>query len=211
MLDNCIYYEFIPKEEWGKEFPIAIPLREVELGQTYAMVITTTAGLWRYTPGDTVTFTSTDPYRIVISGRTKQYINAFGEEVMVSNTDQALSKTCEAHHTVVTEYTVAPQYFESGKKGGHQWLIEFEKPPGDMATFARDLDLNLQSINSDYEAKRYKSMALECLQIDPLPPGTFMSWMRARGKLGGQNKVPRLCNSREYIDQILSFISKQNP
>lgn len=211
MLDNAIYFEFIPKEEWGKMNPEAIPLREVEVGKTYAMVISTNAGLWRYTPGDTVTFTSVDPYRIIVSGRTKQYINAFGEEVMVSNTDKAISISCEEHDAIVSEYTVAPIYFAGEGKGGHQWLIEFEKMPADLKAFEGSLDKNLQAINSDYEAKRFKGMALECLQIVALPKGTFLDWMRERGKLGGQNKVPRLCNTREYVDQILSFIKKEDP
>lgn len=210
MLDNSIYYEFIPREEWGKEFPETVTLKEVELGETYALVISTNAGLWRYTPGDTVTFTSLDPYRIMISGRTKQFINAFGEEVMVGNTDKAIARTCEEFDAIVSEYTVAPVYIEDGQKGGHEWLIEFAREPGDLDAFSRKLDLNLQAINSDYEAKRYKDMALSNLRIKTLPENTFIEWMRRRGKIGGQNKVPRLCNSREYVDQILSFIEEKS-
>ena len=203
LLDNGIYYEFLPPEEWDKEAPQAIPLSEVEVGKNYAMVISTNSGLWRYVPGDTVKFTSTFPYKIKITGRTQQFVNAFGEEVMVSNTDKALSKTCQQTGAIASEYTVGPIYLTKNGKGGHEWLIEFEKEPHNMHRFSRLLDKNLQEINSDYEAKRFKDMALESLTLHSLPKGTFHNWLRSKGKFGGQNKVPRLANHRKYIDEIL--------
>jgi hypothetical protein len=206
LLDNGVYYEFLPMEEWDKEFPKAVPLEGVEAGKTYAMLISTNGGLWRYMIGDTVTFTSTYPFKIKITGRTQQFVNAFGEEVMVDNTDRALAQTCETLNAVVTEYTVAPVYFEGSGKGGHQWLVEFEKTPNNLGAFETLLDINLQKINSDYEAKRYKNMALEQLQIQQVPPGMFHKWMKARGKFGGQHKVPRLANNRKYVDEILKFM-----
>ncbi len=209
LLNNGIYYEFLPAGEWHKDHPQAIPLEEVELGINYALVITTNAGLWRYVPGDTVQFTSKYPYKIKITGRTNQFVNAFGEEVMVSNTDKALAETCQSLNSIVADYTVAPIYFNTTKKGGHQWLIEFEKTPANLALFNQLLDQNLQKINSDYEAKRYKDMALEQLKITVLPPKTFQKWLRSKGKYGGQHKVPRLSNSRKYVDDILGFSQRQ--
>lgn len=205
LLDNGIYYEFLPVEEWNKEYPRAIPLSEVEVGKNYALVISTNAGLWRYILGDTIIFTSTYPYKIQVTGRTKQFVNAFGEEVMVDNTDKALAKTCEETHATVIDYTVAPVYFRQGERGRHEWLIEFEQAPANLALFSQLLDKNLQAINSDYEAKRFKSIALERLKLRVLHPGTFQQWMRAKGKLGGQHKVPRLANDRKFIEEILSF------
>jgi hypothetical protein len=209
LLNNGIYYEFLPMSEWEKDDPQAIPLEAVERGRQYALVITTNSGLWRYTPGDTVTFTSTNPYRIKITGRTKQFVNAFGEEVIVENTDQALAHTCQQTGAIVLEYTVAPVYFEGADKGGHEWVIEFEQPPKDMSEFNRLLDLNLQKINSDYQAKRAKSLALKQLRLNHVPQGTFVDWMRSRGKYGGQNKVPRLANHRQYVDEILDFLGNK--
>ncbi len=206
LLDNGIYYEFLPPEEWHKEFPEAIPLEDVEIGKNYAIVVTTNSGLWRYVPGDTVKFTSKYPFKIKITGRTKHFINAFGEEVVVENSDKALSMTCQEMGASVKEYTVAPIYIEGESKGGHEWLIEFERPPADMEHFANRLDLNLQSINSDYEAKRYKSMALNRLVARAVPRGSFYRWMKSKGKYGGQNKVPRLANHRKYLDEILAFV-----
>ncbi|GJM31652.1 MAG: hypothetical protein DHS20C18_06530 [Saprospiraceae bacterium] len=205
LLNNGIYYEFLPVEEWGSLHPQTVDLASVEIGKNYALVITTNSGLWRYLVGDTVTFTSVAPYKIRITGRTKQFVNAFGEEVMVENTDRALAMTCRVMDATVTEYTVAPIYFQGSGKGGHEWLIEFEKAPRDIALFKRRLDANLQKVNSDYEAKRYKSLALEQLQMRVLPKGTFHSWLRSKGKLGGQNKVPRLANHRKYVEEILDF------
>ena len=207
LLDNGIYYEFLPMEEWDKEFPQALPLEEVKVGVNYAIVISTNAGLWRYMPGDTVTFTSTYPYKIKVSGRTKYFVNAFGEEVVVENTDRALAITCQEMAVIVTEYTVAPIYFQGNRKGGHQWLVEFEKPPKDLNAFACLLDKNLQSINSDYEAKRFKDIALTQLQLCPIPPGTFIKWLRSKGKYSTQVKVPRLANHRDHIEEVLEFLN----
>ena len=195
-------------EEWQAEQPKAVGLAEVKPGKHYALVVSTSGGLWRYMPGDTVMFTSLHPYRIKVTGRTKQFINAFGEEVMVDNTDKALAQTCQATGAVVVDYTVAPQYLARGRKGGHQWLVEFEREPGDIAEFSDLLDRNLQRCNSDYEAKRYHSLALERLQLVPLPKGTFHNWLRTKGKLGGQHKVPRLANHRQYVDDILHFLGE---
>jgi len=209
LLNNGIYYEFLPMDQWDNEQPEAIPIWEVETGKNYAMLISTNGGLWRYLPGDTVTFTSTSPYKIKVTGRTKQFINTFGEEVMVENTEKALATTCRQLDAIVAEYTVGPIYLEGEGKGGHEWLIEFEQPPKDLEAFADRLDQNLQAVNSDYEAKRFGDMALERLHLRPLPSGTFHKWMRARGKLGGQNKVPRLANHRRYVEEILDFVEER--
>ena len=208
LLNNDIYYEFISMEELTSENPQTIPLSEVVLDQNYAIVISSSAGLWRYMPGDTVCFTSTLPYRIKVSGRTKHFINVFGEEVMVGNTDKALAETLNALPGVVSEYTVAPIFMNQHEKGGHLWLIEFEKGPDNITAFEILLDDNLKKINSDYAAKRYKDMALARLQIQLVPKGTFHKWMASKGKIGGQNKVPRLFNSRKYVDELLVFINK---
>ena len=205
LLDNGMFFEFLPMDQWHAEAPRAIPLAEVEVGKHYATVITTNAGLWRYVPGDTVMFSSTDPYRFRITGRTKQFINAFGEEVMVANTDEALARTCREFDCVVAEYTVAPCYFKGDGKGSHEWLIEFEKRPSDIGRFRQRLDQNLQRLNSDYEAKRYHDMALEELQLTILPNGSFFQWLSRKGKLGGQHKVPRLANNRQYVDELLAL------
>lgn len=208
-LDNGCFYEFLPIDSSDPEKDI-VPLSEVKKGTNYALYITTNAGLWRYEIGDTVEFLSLNPYKIRITGRTRQFINAFGEELMIANTEEAFAKTSEAMNVEVAEYTAAPVYMEGGQKGGHQWLIEFVEPRPDNDTieqFADRLDRNLQNINSDYEAKRYKGLALERLQIEPIPPGTFHAWMKEKGKLGGQNKVPRLSNDRKYIEEIKSFLS----
>ncbi|MFK7936161.1 MAG: GH3 auxin-responsive promoter family protein [Saprospiraceae bacterium] len=207
LLNNGVYYEFIPSEEWEKEFPKAIPLSEVEVGESYAMVISTSSGLWRYQPGDVVVFTQKYPYKIKITGRTKQFINVFGEEVMVENTDRALAQTCSEVDVRVADYSVAPIYFAGKEKGGHEWLIEFEKAPEVLEIFAKQLDKNLQKVNSDYEAKRYKSMALEELRLHVVPKNTFNNWLKSKGKYGGQHKVPRLANNRKYVDEILAFLN----
>ncbi len=211
LLDNGVYYEFIPMEEWNNENPKTITLEEVEVGKNYAILITTNSGLWRYKIGDTLSFTSTTPYKFKITGRTKQFVNAFGEEVMVSNTDKALELTCREINAVVSEYTVAPVFFKGSGKGGHEWLIEFDQPPVDITAFNQLLDKNLQKINSDYEAKRYKDMALEQLLLRSLPKGTFLNWLKSKGKYGNQNKVPRLANNRQYVEEILDFTKKIPP
>jgi hypothetical protein len=186
-----------------------IRLSEVELGKNYAMVITTNAGLWRYNIGDTVKFTSLSPYRIKISGRTKHFINAFGEEVIVENAEAAITKACEATGAIMSNFTAAPVYLEEGKKGGHEWIIEFDVKPFDLVEFTHVLDSTLRSINSDYDAKRAHDLALVAPRIHSVDNGTFYNWMKQRGKLGGQNKVPRLSNSREYVEDILHMIQKK--
>lgn len=206
LLKNGVYYEFLPMEEWHKENPQAISLEEVELGKNYALVISTNAGLWRYLIGDTVTFTSKFPYKIKITGRTKQFVNAFGEEVMVANTDKAIAEACQEMEAIVSEYTVAPVFINGSGKGGHEWLIEFEKEPPNLEAFNTLLDQKLQKANSDYEAKRYKNMALQQLQMRALPKGTFLNWMRSKGRYGNQSKVPRLANNRQYVEEILNFV-----
>jgi len=206
MLDYGIFYEFIPIEELENENPKALPLHEVKIDTNYAMIISTNAGLWRYNIGDTIKFTSLSPYRIRISGRTKHFMNAFGEEVIVENAEAAITKACESTEAVMTNFTAAPVYFETGKKGKHQWLIEFRKPPSSLDSFCRALDDNLRQINSDYDAKRVQDLALGLPEVVILNEGTFYEWMKRRGKLGGQNKVPRLSNSREYVDDILKML-----
>ncbi len=207
MLDYGIFYEFMPMEEYGKEDPKTIQLDEVELHKNYALVISTNGGLWRYLIGDTVQFTSLDPFRIKVSGRTKHYINAFGEELIVENAEQAISIASEKTGALVKEYTAAPIYMEKGEAGGHQWLIEFASPPTDLDYFTEVLDNALKSINSDYEAKRYRDKVLRMPRIEQVPEGTFYEWLKQRGKLGGQHKVPRLSNQREYIESILALIN----
>lgn len=208
MLDYGIFYEFIPMEEVDKENPKAIPLSEVELDKNYAMVISTNSGLWRYNIGDTVKFTSRYPYRIKISGRTKHFMNAFGEEVIVENAEAAITKACEMTGAVIDNFTAAPIYLKEGKKGCHEWLIEFKVSPVDLEEFTRVLDETLRAINSDYDAKRTQNLALIEPKVHSVEEGTFYNWMKRRGKLGGQNKVPRLANSREYVDDILKMMQE---
>ncbi|MCC6463074.1 MAG: GH3 auxin-responsive promoter family protein [Saprospiraceae bacterium] len=206
LADNGVFYEFIPFEEWDKEHPRTVLLSDVELGKDYAVLISSNNGLWRYLPGDTVVFTRRYPFCFRISGRTKQFINAFGEEVMVGDTDKALAETCRQLGVLVSEYTAAPLYFANERsKGGHEWVVEFEKAPSDLERFNRMLDETLQRINSDYEAKRYRGLALDQLRLHPVPPGTFQRWMKARGKFGSQNKVPRLANHRQFVEEVLLF------
>ncbi len=202
MLDYGIYYEFLPVENLHDENPKAIGLGEVQLGVNYALIISTNAGLWRYMIGDTIKFVSLDPYRIQITGRTKQYINTFGEELIVDNADQAIHYACEVTCAHVKDYTAGPVYFREGKSGAHEWIIEFDKQPDDFSKFCEVLDTRLREINSDYDAKRFKDMALGFPIIHNAPDGTFYRWMKERGKLGGQNKVPRLSNERTYIESI---------
>lgn len=208
MLDYGIYYEFIPPEQVGREYPETITLDQVQTGVSYAMVITTNAGLWRYLIGDTVIFTSVDPYRIRISGRTRHFINAFGEEVIIENTEKALAIACNRSNAVVSEYTAAPIFLTGQSRGAHEWIIEFEKPPADLSYFTSALDTALKSLNSDYEAKRYHDLMLTEPVVRVVPPNTFYRWMRQRGKLGGQNKVPRLYNERKYVDEIMAIASE---
>jgi len=209
MLDYGVYYEFMPIEESGKENPKVLSLHEVEKGRNYVLVISTNAGLWRYIIGDTIRFTSLNPYRIQITGRTKLFINAFGEEVMIENTDNAIRIACEKTGALIKDYTVAPVYFSSLDNGAHEWLIEFERLPDDESYFTEVLDNALKSLNSDYEAKRFKDMALRMPVIRYLPKGTFFAWMKSKGQLGGQHKVPRLCNERKYVEEILKMIHQE--
>jgi hypothetical protein len=205
MLDYDVFYEFIPMDEIGKENPTIVPLWGVETGKNYAMVISTSCGLWRYEIGDTVQFTSTNPYKFIISGRTKHFINAFGEELIVDNAEKGLAYACEQTGAEVSEYTAAPVFMDLNAKCRHQWLIEFKKRPADLQQFSDLLDQRLQEINSDYEAKRYKNITLQHLEIIEARENLFNDWLKLRGKLGGQHKVPRLSNSREHIEQLLSL------
>jgi hypothetical protein len=208
MLDYGVFYEFVPIAELEKEDPRAVPLSEVELNTNYAMVISTNAGLWRYNIGDTIKFTSLAPYRIKISGRTKHYINAFGEELIVENAETAIARACDLTGAIIENFTAGPIYLAHGKKGGHEWLVEFKVKPSSMEEFTRLLDKTLREINSDYDAKRAHNLALIEPVVHSVEEGTFYNWMRSRGKLGGQNKVPRLSNSREYIEDILRMMAE---
>tara|TARA_R110002072_G_scaffold71569_10_gene171471 strand:- start:3 stop:1277 length:1275 start_codon:yes stop_codon:yes gene_type:complete len=206
MLDYGIFYEFAPMEEWDKEQPKTVSLEEVELNQHYALIITTNAGLWRYKIGDTIQFTSKFPFRIKVSGRTKHFINAFGEELIIDNAEKALSVACLKTGAIVDEYTAGPVFLTNSKAGKHQWIIEFKKEPDTLAKFSEALDEELRKINSDYDAKRKGNMALEMLEIRQVEKGTFYKWMKSKNKLGGQNKVPRLSNNRKYLEEILTLI-----
>ncbi|MFC6996613.1 GH3 auxin-responsive promoter family protein [Rufibacter roseus] len=203
MLDYGVFYEFIPMEQAEEENPRVLTLDQVEVGKNYALIISTNAGLWRYKIGDTVKFTSLSPYRIKISGRTKHFINAFGEEVVVENAESAITAACAQTGATITNFTAAPIYFEGKEKGGHQWVIEFSREPNDIAKFTHVLDQTLRENNSDYDAKRQKDLALQAPLITVAPEGAFLKWLEHKGKLGGQHKVPRLANSREYIEEIL--------
>lgn len=206
MLDYGVFYEFIPLDEVGKENPQVLPLWAVEPGKNYALVISTSGGLWRYQIGDTLLFTSVNPYKFVISGRTKCFINAFGEELIVDNAERGLHEACRETGAVVNEYTAAPVFMDDRGKCRHQWVIEFEKLPADLNHFAEVLDKALQRINSDYEAKRYKDITLQQLEIVVARKGLFNDWLKSKGKLGGQHKVPRLSNNREIIEQVLQMV-----
>lgn len=203
MLDYDVFYEFIPMEEFGQDHPTIVPLEGVEVGRNYAMVITTSCGLWRYLIGDTIRFTSTNPYKFIITGRTKCFINAFGEELIVENAENGLAYACRQTGAEVREYTAAPVFMDSNAKCRHQWLIEFSKEPADLKLFADLLDQKLQEINSDYEAKRFHDITLQHLEIVKARPELFNDWLKQNGKLGGQHKVPRLSNSRKNIDELL--------
>jgi len=204
-LHHGIFYEFLPTEEYGKENPQTVQLNEVKTGKNYAVVISTNGGLWRYLIGDTVQFTSLAPYKIKVSGRIKHFINAFGEELIVNNSDCAIAAACEKTGAIVNDYTAAPIYFSEKGNGSHEWLIQFEKEPCDLGLFTYELDNALKNVNSDYEAKRHKDIALKMPVIKPLKKGVFEEWLKSKGKLGGQHKVPRLCNDRKYIDEIKSI------
>jgi len=206
--DHGIFYEFMPTEEYGKPFPVTIGLNKVVTGKNYAIIISTNGGLWRYIVGDTIQFTSLEPYRVKVSGRLKHFINAFGEELIVDNTDKAIAQACEQTGAVVNEYTAAPIYFSHSDNGAHEWLIEFEKDPANLNDFVYELDTALKNLNSDYEAKRHRNIALRLPFVHPVPKGTFHEWMRSKGKLGGQHKVPRLSNDRDYVEEILRFKNK---
>jgi hypothetical protein len=210
MLDYGIYYEFMPMSEYGKEFPKTLNLSEVKTNENYALVISTNSGLWRYIIGDTIKFTSIKPFRFKITGRTKHFINAFGEELVIENADHAIKKACEQTEALIVDYTAAPIYFSENAKGGHEWLIEFEKEPTNMEAFNLTLDQTLMQQNSDYEAKRYKDMAMLKPNIKIMPKGTFHNWLKKSGKLGGQHKVPRLSNHRQVVDEILESTSARS-
>ena len=205
MLDYGIFYEFIPMDTFGTLNQRVIRLNQVELNKNYALVITTNSGLWRYLIGDTIRFTSLSPYRIKVTGRTKHHINVFGEELMVENTDTALTKTCKEFHCEITDYTVAPIFMSDKQKGAHEWIIEFKNKPDNVENFRKALDENLQSVNSDYEAKRYNNMTLNPLVLHVARENLFYDWLKQQDKLGGQNKVPRLSNERNYLESLLSL------
>lgn len=205
MPDYGIFYEFIPMNEMGSEHPTVLPLEAVETGKNYAMVISTTGGLWRYQIGDTVRFTSLFPHKFIISGRTKHYINAFGEELMVDNADKAISITSRETGAKVKEYTAAPLFLLDKAKGRHQWFIEFDVMPPSISQFAALLDKHLQELNSDYEAKRYKDISLQPLEIVVARDGAFYDWLKQKNKLGGQHKIPRLGNDRTHIEELLEI------
>lgn len=204
-LNHGIFYEFMPVEKYGKT-NTTIGLGKVEIGKHYALVISTNGGLWRYLVGDTVQFTSLQPFRIKVTGRLKHFINAFGEEVIVENTDSAIAAASERTGAVVNDYTAAPVYFSEQNNGSHEWLIEFEKAPGNLEQFVYELDNALKNVNSDYEAKRHKNIALRMPVVHSLKKGVFNNWLKQKGKLGGQHKVPRLSNDRRYVEEILSLI-----
>lgn len=205
MLDYGVFYEFIPMDEYGTDNPTVVPLSGVETGRNYAMLISTSCGLWRYLIGDTVRFTSKNPYKFIITGRTKYFINAFGEELIMDNAEKALAYACEQTGAEVREYTAAPVYMDADAKCRHQWLVEFAKEPADLQEFSNLLDRKLQEINSDYEAKRSHDITLQHLELIQARPELFNDWLKSKGKLGGQHKVPRLSNSRKNIEELLAM------
>ncbi len=207
-LDNGVYYEFIPAEEFEKETPKTLRLDEVELNKNYALLISTNAGLWRYKIGDTIRFTSLLPFRIKITGRTKHFINAFGEELVIENAESAMTKACLATKSTIKNFTAAPVFFSENSKAAHEWVIEFITPPQNLEEFTTILDATLREVNSDYDAKRYKDLALQRPLVHVAPEGTFYNWLKKKGKVGAQNKVPRLSNTREYIEEIVALIKK---
>lgn len=204
--EHGVFYEFMPVEEYGKEKPKTVGLSKVQLNRNYAIIISTTGGLWRYLVGDTIRFTSLNPYRIVVTGRLKHYMNAFGEEVIVDNSDRAIAVASQKTGAIVSDYTAAPLYFTEKSNGAHEWLIEFDKEPESLDNFTYELDAALKDANSDYEAKRYKNIALRMPVIKMLPPGSFNRWLRSKGKMGGQHKIPRLCNERKFIEEMYQLL-----
>jgi hypothetical protein len=211
MLDHGVYYELLPLEELDSNQPQSlVSLADAETGRNYALVISTNAGLWRYLIGDTIKFTSTHAdggaFRFKITGRTRSFINVFGEELMVENAEAALTLACQKTGAVASNFTAAPVYMPSGGKGGHEWIIEFERSPADLETFAQTLDDALRQVNSDYDAKRHRDLALERLKLHAAPQGTFYHWLKYKGKLGGQNKVPRLSNERHVLEEIFKLL-----
>jgi hypothetical protein len=202
MLDLGVFYEFIPSDKLDSDNPPVMTIGGVTQGVSYAMVISTNGGLWRYLIGDTIIFTSLRPHKFIISGRTKHYINAFGEEVIIDNAEKALSVACKGTGALVAEYTAGPVFIETNSKGSHEWIIEFEKEPQNLDQFTDLLDEALKSVNSDYEAKRFKDLNLVRPVVRSVPTGTFYKWLRERNKLGAQNKVPRLSNTREYLEDL---------
>ncbi len=204
LLDNDVYFEFVKFSDYHAQQRDILSLRDVEIGVDYVLVVTTTAGLWRYVIGDVIQFTSLAPFKIKISSRVQQYINVFGEEVMAHNTNKAIDLACDHHHCSIKDYTVAPRFIEQGVKGGHEWLIEFDKLPDDLSQFEQTLDDTLRSINSDYDAKRYENMALDRLKITIAETNTFTNWLASKGKIGGQSKIPRLSNTRSILEEILN-------
>lgn len=206
MLDYGVFYEFLPIENLFDDDAQTLLLHQVEIGKNYALIISTNSGLWRYLIGDTVQFTSLLPFRIRITGRTKHFINAFGEEVIIDNSERALKEACMQTGAIIREYTAAPVYFKGNKAGGHEWIIEFEKKPDEFERFVDLLDETLRKVNSDYDAKRFKDMALKRPIVHLAEDGTFYKWLKQKGKLGGQHKVPRLANNREYVDSILMLM-----
>lgn len=205
MIDYGIFYEFIPMEDIDKDHPRVYCLEEIELNKNYAMVISTSCGLWRYMIGDTVKFTRKNPYKFVITGRTKHFINAFGEELIVDNAEKGLAKACAETGAQVTDYSAAPVFMDENAKCRHQWLIEFAKTPDSIERFATILDNTLKEVNSDYEAKRWKDIALQPLEVIVARKGVFHDWLAQKGKLGGQHKIPRLSNTRDYIEEMLEL------
>ena len=203
--EHGIFYEFMPLEEYKKSHPKTLGLTSVQLNKNYAIVISTTGGLWRYVMGDTVEFTSLNPYKIKITGRLKHYMNAFGEEVIVDNADRAIAAAAQKTNAVVKDYTAAPIHFTANSNGAHEWLIEFDKAPKNLSVFAKEMDAALKAVNSDYEAKRHKDIALRMPVVHALKAGTFTEWLRTKGKVGGQHKVPRLSNERKIVEEILAL------
>lgn len=205
MLDYGIFYEFIAMDVYGTSSEVVIPLSEVEVDKNYAIIITTNAGLWRYKVGDTVRFTSVNPYRVKVSGRTKHHINVFGEELIIENAEVALRKATRLTHSEILDYTAGPIFMEGRDKGAHEWIIEFKTPPQNFSEFSHVLDLSLQEVNSDYEAKRFNNTTLNEPTVHAARENLFYDWLKAYDKLGGQHKIPRLSNTREFIDELLKM------